>query len=264
MNISQKIAKLLSLIVLLFFLASYSMLNSAAAYSPRQKEAFRYMVDAIKETEANKISIEDFSQKLETFIAQGNDINSRYKADNESSEGTLLHFAACYGTAEIIVSLLHSGALIDQQDRDEISALAMAAYFGHIDIVEILLIYRAQIDIVNKKGFSPLWVAVAQNHGDIVQLLLDKGAQANLKVKGYPLLHPALSMGNLLLINKLLKGGADLNIHDNYHRTPLNYAQIINNKEAITAIRTELVLRKKELTVKERQKELTTDLLALC
>ena len=397
MNISQKIVSLLSVTVLLCSLAPYSILNSAAADSSRQEEAFEYMVNAIKETKENKISIEDFSQKLENFITQGNDIDSRYQGNKGTKEITLLHNAAYYGVhkviqllfnknaqidlkssngitplycaasgghteivemflardtevnslsndewsslhsasfgghTETVKTLLHhnayihqisksgcsslylaaeqgktkvieilldNGALIDQQagmltwtslhratvenhkdsveilldkgaqvnlqDRDGCSPLYIAVAYGHIEIAKILLTHKAQIDLVHKSGYSPLWIAVENNHGEIVQLLLDNGAQANLKVRGRSLLHRALFLGKLPIMKQLLKEGADLNIPNNSGKTPLECAGLHNNKEAIAAIKTELALRKKELSVKERQKELTTDLLALC
>ncbi len=397
MDISQKIVSLVSLTVLLFSLAPCSILNSAAAYSPSQEAAFEYMVNAIKKTEENKISIEDFSQKLEAFIAQGNDIDSRYQGNKGTKEITLLHNAAYYGAhkviqllfkknaqidlkssngitplycaasgghteivemflardtevnslsrdewsslhgaafgghTETVKTLLHhnahinqisksgcsslhlaaeqgktkvieilldNGALIDHQagmliwtslhratvgnhkdsveilldkgaqvnlqDRDGCSPLYITADSGNSEIAKILLMHKAQIDLVHKSGYSPLWIAVEKNHGEIVQLLLNNGAQANLKVRGCTLLHRALLLGNLPIMKQLLKEGADLNIHDNSGKTPLECAALHNNKEAIAAIKTELILRKKERSVQERQKELTTDLLALC
>jgi cytohesin len=106
------------------------------------------------------------TEKLDQFIADGNDINFR-TADGQ----TLLHIAVRFNKAHNIPLLIQQGANINVQDR---------------------------------LGQTPLYVAINNNNEAAAKILLDVGADATLATNlGITPLAAAQSVGNANLINLL-------------------------------------------------------------
>jgi ankyrin repeat protein len=107
---------------------------------------------------------------------------------------TALHHAILGGSAEIVATLLDSGANPD-------TALTQ------LDVVEILAIFGQALPL-SGKAVTPLMIAVALGSQDIVSALLDAGANPNLGAHS-PLLIAAFNRDQTIF-NELLARGATL------------------------------------------------------
>ncbi|XP_033733625.1 ankyrin-2-like [Pecten maximus] len=88
---------------------------------------------------------------------------------------------ACHGNHAVAVEmLLPRGCNVNNQDKDNDTALLYATYNGMTDTVRLLLQHGADPDLWNSTNVSPLWNAVYGKHREIVKLLL--GANVKLEV----------------------------------------------------------------------------------
>ncbi|XP_060072792.1 ankyrin repeat and KH domain-containing protein 1-like [Ylistrum balloti] len=80
---------------------------------------------------------------------------------------------ACHGDHPAAVEmLLPLGCNVNNQDKDNDTALLYATYNGMTDTVKLLLEYGADPDLRSSINVSPLWNAVYGNHKEIVKILL--------------------------------------------------------------------------------------------
>ncbi|KAJ8683925.1 hypothetical protein QAD02_019717 [Eretmocerus hayati] len=71
----------------------------------------------------------------------------------------------------------------------------------------------------------------------IMELLLAKGADVNIKVHGFSLLHKAsLTINDYSLIKCILKSNSNVNAQDDYGRTPLHLASLCKNHPAVSEL----------------------------
>jgi hypothetical protein len=100
---------------------------------------------------------------VDALLAQGADPNE------ETSEGTPLCAAACWGHTRAVEALLRHGADPNQAEAGGYTPLLWATEFGHADTVHVLL----------EHGAAPTSLASAVAYGSprIVKDLLDHGAQ---------------------------------------------------------------------------------------
>jgi ankyrin repeat protein len=100
------------------------------------------------------------------------------KADMNSSEGeTPIAIAARHGHLDFVRFLADAKAnLDDEEDTDATGALSLAACHGHADIVSFLLERKADIENTDQEGYTALTYAIAAKDLLIVQLLLRAGA----------------------------------------------------------------------------------------
>jgi uncharacterized protein len=83
----------------------------------------------------------------------------------------------------------------------------------------------------DEKGVTPLLVAVEEDLPEAVSLLLDNGADIReMDNHGFTVLHLVKSRA---LAIELLGRGADVNIANNYSKTPLHIAVIDDEKEIV-------------------------------
>ncbi|WP_339046401.1 ankyrin repeat domain-containing protein [Candidatus Mesenet endosymbiont of Agriotes lineatus] len=101
--------------------------------------------------------------------------------------------------------------------------LFMAFYKHRTQEIENLLKQGADVNAINLRGNSPLHLAVNQ-HCSIttIQMLLKRGAKVNaLNGDGNGPLHIAASKHELLIMDELVKNGADVSIQNHSGITPL-------------------------------------------
>ncbi len=111
-------------------------------------------------------------------------------------------------------------------------------------IVEMLIQYGAIVDIQNAMGETPLDMAIRyKKDSSIICLLLEKSAS----VSKWPTLYYAIDHGDAMLLQLLLKKGANVNVKDLFRDTPLHLAIYRSNKE-ITEI---LLQNRADVTVKD-------------
>jgi ankyrin repeat protein len=108
-------------------------------------------------------------------------------------------------------------ALADLEDADGDSPLRIAASTGNMEITELLLTYGASIDDQGPNGRTAMFIAALYEEAPIILRLLEAGADTELRDEMHrtPLLISARQNGNLEVMTTLIDGGADFNADDN-------------------------------------------------
>ena len=139
--------------------------------------------------------------------------------------------AALYKRHFRVANLLYRhGAVVDVQGYFGYTPLYAASYHGQIDTVRWLLDHGADANASGDYLFTPLLYAAAEMQFEAVQLLLEHNADINPRdYKGRSLLYwlfsTRSSKGKFVeMVRRLLEHGADPNICDDSHRTPLHEA----------------------------------------
>ncbi len=112
----------------------------------------------------------------------------------------------------------------------------------NLDIIKILLENGANINVTDEAGRTPLWYHSFENFSvDCINFFLDKGADINItKSDGKNLLylftwtHPDLNIQKKLLTQR--HSGINVNIKNSDHRTPLHEAVRSNNLELVNLL----------------------------
>ncbi|KAK5168939.1 Allantoicase [Saxophila tyrrhenica] len=77
--------------------------------------------------------------------------------DTVDAEGTPpLVYASCFGHREVVLALLNAGATVDNQDRNQWTALMWAMTNRHKDIAKLLLDHGASTDVKSSSGRTAL------------------------------------------------------------------------------------------------------------
>ena len=77
--------------------------------------------------------------------------------DGVDAEGTPpLVYASCFGHREVVLALLNAGATVDNQDRNQWTALMWAMTNRHKDIAKMLLDHGASTDVKSSSGRTAL------------------------------------------------------------------------------------------------------------
>lgn len=137
-----------------------------------------------------------------------------------------IHTKAQNGDIEAVKQYIADGRNIESRYRGS-KMIDYAIRGGHYDIVEYLINQGQNLNISN--GRSPLINAALEGNFDIVKLLVEKGADVNV-MDGSKVLDEGTSLlvaakkRDTLLVNYLLKNGADINQKDKYLNTALHKA----------------------------------------
>lgn len=101
---------------------------------------------------------------LRLLLSHKADINARSLGE------TPLHYAATFGSKDVVEQLLANGAEVNVQDNHGQTPLHEAARRERPDIVEVLLAYKAEINARDKEGRTPLtWVKEKTNMADLLR-----------------------------------------------------------------------------------------------
>ncbi|VDK20228.1 unnamed protein product [Taenia asiatica] len=176
---------------------------------------------ADKETSIGQLCTAAFQGKLEvvkSILSQNSvDVEAR-----DAAGSTPLVLASRQGYLEIVKCLLEANAKLDQIDQDGWSALRSAAWGGHIDVVNLLLESGVDVDITGPDSRTALRAAAWAGHSEIVRRLLAAGADVNRPdAEGRTPLIAAAYMGCGDIIDILADAGANLNHADQDGRTAL-------------------------------------------
>lgn len=170
-----------------------------------------------------------------------------------------LHQAAGYGHADIVAFLLENkyevdglapqssilneiidmwGSVNDKIPRYKGTPLQVAASMGHTKVVELLLANDANVNSKTFYGYTPLYLAVARSSVNLKIFLNTNGIQSISCVfeKVTPL-NSASCLGNVKLIELLLKHGADVNVFDTtFELSPLMFACHYGNIDLVKVL----------------------------
>lgn len=129
-------------------------------------------------------------------------------------------------SVSVIETLINNNANIVATDEDGNTALILtAAYNANPQIIDALLEYGLKVDSKNHFGFDALTMAVYNNRRiPMIQNLLDNGADINTRDnEGRTPLMAAAVLGNDMLMQYLIKQGADYNAVDKRGISVLDY-----------------------------------------
>lgn len=178
---------------------------------------------------------------------------------------TPLHVAANHGYVEVLEALIKGGAFLDCQDASGNTPLILTARARHYIAMkaliqagcdlnktnndgytalhfachkagghQILLDAGADPNICDKNNISPLIIAASEGFDSVVKALLDAKCDVNIANDSIKktALHILAFKGHSEMVDTLIYGGADINLCDSLHHTPLWYA--IKNKKVET------------------------------
>lgn len=148
------------------------------------------------------------------WLKQGAAVNVMWGGDL-----TNLHYAARWGRAQMMRTLLQKGALVTinaKSKRSGRTPLHLAALFGYHEVVNVLLEHGAALDPVllshAKKyaGYTPLQIAVCKGHHKVVERLVSAGADLLIKAGDESPLLLAVRLGFIKIAKILINARADM------------------------------------------------------
>lgn len=124
-----------------------------------------------------------------------------------------------------IERLLESGAAVDQQQPDGMTALLWAARHDDLPLVRSLLKKGAAVDHTNRYGTRALALAAENGNSEMVEFLLESGADPNTAASGgdTPLMI-ASRVGKIASVQSLLSRAADPDAREIHGQTALMWA----------------------------------------
>ncbi|MEM8638794.1 MAG: ankyrin repeat domain-containing protein [Cyanobacteria bacterium P01_G01_bin.54] len=160
---------------------------------------------------------------------------------NEQGEG-LLHLAVQAQVLSAVKSLLAGGSNINLPDRQGRIALHDARTAA---MARVLIRAGADVNWLAPQAGSPLQQAIRNDRLDIVQLLLSHQANPDLtcdqvECEDYSPIYSAIRHGRWEILRLLLTYDVDLTVRDRNQQTPLEYAQSLNQTQAVTVLQAAL------------------------
>ncbi|XP_060552348.1 uncharacterized protein LOC132713693 [Ruditapes philippinarum] len=181
------------------------------------------------------------------LLQNGVDINHR----NVQGQSALDKAIVC-NEFNICAALIQKGCQLDvKAGKFDRTPLHAAVDMGNIEIVELLLNNRASIDTTDHRGENPIHTAALRGNMKILRLLLneDKSLAMNrfkFQRQITTLYHYAVNKENKDLLQILIEHDIDLNMQDQFGRTPLYFAVYYSKPEFV-----ELMLEKADVTLAE-------------
>lgn len=178
------------------------------------------------------------------LLQHGADVN----AHNLETGSTALQYAVANGRVAVEKVLLSAGARTDARFHGQETLLHIAAARGNPQVVEPLLLAHADVTAADANENSPLDDAVMHGHLEVVNLLIAHGADAKRthSLDGRGTLHEAAIEGFALLVQLLIRAGADPLARDRSGQTPLDLALAYKNGNVVAAL-LKTTVRAKEL-----------------
>lgn len=149
-----------------------------------------------------------------------------------------LHQAAQNGHDEMVGLLLDNDYDIESKNEKDMTPLAVATLAGKWKVVQVLLDRKANKLMRNweRQTLVSQLAALPQEHSldghvDTIRALLNADILIDdVDRLGRSALHHAVSMGNLVITQELLRSGANPRLRDSMCRTPLHYAAQVDKK----------------------------------
>lgn len=170
---------------------------------------------------AAKLGLDDC---LDILIYSGAYLDSRDSAGN-----TPLILAAKNSQLLSMENLVKAGCNVNIQNSEGCAALH---YCSHKAMgVNILLAAGADVNVTDSDNITPLLMAATEGFDHVVKTLIQANCKVNIanKLSNKTALHILTYKGHTECVGDLIEAGADVNIYDHSHHTPLWYA--IKNKK---------------------------------
>ena len=170
-------------------------------------------------------------EAMKTLLGAGIDINIR-----DSKGLTPLTYSIFGGKLESVRFLLERGARIDNDNFYELSPLDLVAGIGALEILTLLLDYGGDVDLQGYNGATALHHAIMMNQPEAVKLLISRDANVNLAADDCSCLHVAVQRTETEIASMLLEAGAQIDVFNIAHETPLHIAVASNNTEMVNLL----------------------------
>lgn len=139
----------------------------------------------------------------------------------DSCGNTPLIIATKYGNYEGMRILLKAGCDVNIQNKEGCTALHYASHKAQG--VNLLLAAGANPNLRDRDNITPLIMAASEGFDEVVKALVKAKCDVNVQNNSArkTALHILAWKGHSDCINDLILGGADVNIYDKFHHTPL-------------------------------------------
>lgn len=154
------------------------------------------------------------------------------------SNYTALHWAILANHIDILKILLEKGnASLEKANRYGRTPLHFAASFGNLPAISELLTHGANVDPEDQWGITPLFIAQACKQFAASIALIEGGAKVDEnKINVDKMFFEAVRLGNVGVVEILLKKGVDKLSRDVEGMTAIQLAKEANNPEMIRAL----------------------------
>ena len=174
----------------------------------------------------------DHPETTDVLLKNGAEVNSVTEAGF-----TPLYLAACNNHSEVVKMLLSYNpdlGITSTNDYDAIDTLNAALENGSVEVIRLLLEARAEIDHQTHRNNFLLQYAVSRNQEDVLRILMEYNPNVDFVDKdGDTALNCINSSTPMTIVKILVNGGADCNIGNKYHYTPICTAVVSENSEIV-------------------------------
>jgi len=138
-------------------------------------------------------------------------------------QNTPLYVAATNNCIEVVAYLIKQGSEI-HNPLNETSYLHWAAKMGFIKIVQALVEKGFDVDTIDTHNQTPLYLASKNSQIEVVLYLIKHGSDFNIQIDNLSYFHWAIKHGYHSIVELLVERGVNINLKDEYNRTPLYIA----------------------------------------
>lgn len=171
-----------------------------------------------------------FSEKKEP---DGSDLAWAQANAFDSIGRTALHWGASNGHTNVVRILLENGGNPNVEARLEddstFTPLTIAAEYGHVEVMKLLM--RDTSGDIERGRLLEL--AAVGGHTEVMEALTASGVDVNVIVGDRSALHAAAFQDHIESVRWLLENGANVNLNDPRHGTPLQVAAYEGNLEIV-------------------------------
>lgn len=135
---------------------------------------------------------------------------------------------------DVVLQLLLSNG--DVRPEDINAGLLAAASTGYVHVVRVLVQHAAAVDTRDSDGNTALILAAAGGHAEVVQVLLEYGADVHAVGEQRVTALLAVSPENTVVLEMLLRAGADVDAQDRYGSSALHQAALGGYQRAVEVL----------------------------
>ena len=168
---------------------------------------------------------------IDYLLNQDIDINLK---DNTGKN--VLFYAIENKLIDISRILLKRGSEVDIKSAFGETLLMKAISIGDIELIKTLIKKGCDINELDNDGFGAVYFAVMNDREKVLEYIIDKVKYGNFCDKGKIAIMYAIKKKNALLLDKLLKKGANPNCLDEFGKSPLIETLKLEDKELSTVL----------------------------